>query len=134
MEAPLLFQETSYVSQRLTGRRTVITVGEGLAGGSAVAEVNRTAHYQQKVQAVAAAQRAGVLNDDLDPAKLVFLLIALVHGGSPYHSSSGCSGADADDPKERARRHAGFVQAAQHLASPQEKGAVADRIVPAYVT
>src|ERR1700746_916850 len=48
---------------------------EGLAGGPPADEINRTAHYQQKVKVFAAAQRDGVLDDGLDPAYLVFMLI-----------------------------------------------------------
>jgi hypothetical protein len=46
-------------SYRLTGGRTD--------------EVSRTAHYQRKAQIYAAAQRAGILDDDLEPAPLVFI-------------------------------------------------------------
>ncbi len=45
---------------------------EGLSDGLVVNEATRTAHYQRTVAMFAAAQRDGVLNDDLDPAKLVF--------------------------------------------------------------
>src|ERR1700722_15651307 len=45
---------------------------EGLAGGAA-----RPAHYRDKAGAYAAAQRAGILDEDLDPDHLVFLIIAL---------------------------------------------------------
>ena len=50
---------------------------EGLSGGPLADEANRTAHYRHKAQAYAAAQRAGVLDGDLDPEYLVFLIIAL---------------------------------------------------------
>src|SRR5580698_11381540 len=56
---------------------------EGLAGGPAADEINRTAHYQRKVQAFAAAQRDGLLDDDFDPAHLVFLIIALAAWWQP---------------------------------------------------
>src|SRR5690348_17092905 len=39
---------------------------EGLSGGVAD-EANRTAHYKKKAQAYAAAQREGVLDDELSP-------------------------------------------------------------------
>jgi AcrR family transcriptional regulator len=92
---------------------------EGLAGGRVPDEVHRTAHYQQKVQAVAAAQRAGVLDDDLDPAYLVFLMIALAAWWfSVPQVARMLTGADASDPTERARRRACVVRAAQRLALP----------------
>ena len=91
---------------------------EGLAGGPVADEVNRTAHYQDKVKAVAAAQRDGVLDDALDPAHLVFLLIALAAWWFAVPQLAHMlTGADPDHPKERARRRAGVVQAAQHLAA-----------------
>ncbi|AXC12146.1 hypothetical protein ACPOL_2840 [Acidisarcina polymorpha] len=50
---------------------------EGLAEGPAVNKAARTAPYQRTVAIFAEAQRDGTLNDDLHPAKLVFLLIGL---------------------------------------------------------
>src|ERR1700759_492193 len=50
---------------------------EGLAGGPVADEANRTAHYQAKKLAYAAAQREGVLDDAIEPDHLVFLIIAL---------------------------------------------------------
>jgi AcrR family transcriptional regulator len=92
---------------------------EGLAGGPAADEANRTAHYQRKVQAVAAAQRAGVLDDELDPAHLVFLLIALAAWWFTVPQLARMvTGADASDPAERARRRAWVVRAARRLARP----------------
>jgi AcrR family transcriptional regulator len=92
---------------------------EGLAGGPAADEANRTAHYQRKVQAVAAAQRDGVLDDALDPAHLVFLLIALAAWWFTVPQLARMvTGADASDPAERARRRAWVVGAARRLARP----------------
>jgi AcrR family transcriptional regulator len=92
---------------------------EGLAGGRVPDEVNRTAHYQHKVQAVAAAQRAGVLDDDLDPAHLVFLMIALAAWWfSVPQVARMLTGANASDPAEHGRRRACVVRAAQRLALP----------------
>ena len=92
---------------------------EGLAGGPVPDEANRTAHYQRKVQAVAAAQRDGVLDDDLDPAHLVFLLIALAAWWfSVPQLAHMLTGADPSDPAEHARRRACAVRAAQRLALP----------------
>lgn len=92
---------------------------EGLAGGPPADAVNRTRHYRAKVEAVAAAQRDGVLDDDLDPGHLVFLLIALA---ASWHFvpqlAHMITGADGADPAERARRRAFVVRAAQRLAVP----------------
>ena len=83
------------------------------------ASAPRTAHYQRKVQAVAAAQRDGLLDDDLDPAHLVFLLIALAAWWQavPQLARMLTGADDADDP-EHARRRACVVRAAQRLALP----------------
>jgi len=92
---------------------------EGLRGGPAADEVSRTGHYQQKVDAVAAAQRAGVLDDDLDPADLVFLVIALAAWWlSVPQLARMLTGADADGAGEHARRRACVVRAAERLALP----------------
>ncbi|HWC80516.1 MAG TPA: TetR family transcriptional regulator [Pseudonocardiaceae bacterium] len=92
---------------------------EGLAGGPPADEANRSRHYQDKVAKVAAAQREGVLDDDLDPAHLMFLLIALGAWWFSVPQLAGMlTGADPDDPAERARRRAGVVRAAQRLALP----------------
>lgn len=47
--------------------------------GPLAAEAERTAHYAQKVQAVAAAQGTGALTRDTDPARLMHAVIALVN-------------------------------------------------------
>jgi AcrR family transcriptional regulator len=94
---------------------------EGLSGGPAADELNRTTHYRQKVRAVAAAQREGVLDDGLDPAHLVFLLIALAAWWfSVPQLARMLTGADPDAPEERARRRAGVVEAARRLAAPRQ--------------
>jgi AcrR family transcriptional regulator len=93
---------------------------EGLVGGGIADEVNRTAHYQDKVQALAAAQRDGVLDDDLDPAHLVFLIIALAAWWLCVPQLAHMlTGAGATDPAERARRRAFVVRAAERLALPR---------------
>ena len=94
---------------------------EGLAGGPAADEINRTEHYQQKVKVFAAAQRDGVLDDGLDPAYVVFMLIALAAWWSSVPQLAWMlTGADPDDPAERARRRAFVVHAAQRLAAPAD--------------
>ena len=98
---------------------------EGLAGGPAADEINRTTHYQRKVQAFAAAQRDGLLDDDFDPAHLVFLIIALAAWWQAVpqlaRMITGADGTDPADPansEEHARRRASVVRAAQRLALP----------------
>jgi AcrR family transcriptional regulator len=92
---------------------------EGLTGGPPADEVNRTAHYRQKVEAVAAAQSAGMLDDELDPAHLMFMLIALAAWWlSVPQLAHMVTGAEASDPTEHARRRAFVVRAAQRLALP----------------
>ncbi len=97
---------------------------EGLAGGPAADEINRTAHCQRKVQAFAVAQRDGLLDDDLDPAHLVFLIIALAAWWQAVpRLARMLTGADDADPaqpdsQEHARRRATVVRAAQRLALP----------------
>jgi|SRR5450755_1790097 AcrR family transcriptional regulator len=92
---------------------------EGLAGGPVADEASRTAHYQRKAQAYAAAQRDGVLDDDLDPARLVFLIIGLAAWWfSVPQLARMLTGAGDDDPAEHARRRAFVVRAAERLALP----------------
>jgi AcrR family transcriptional regulator len=94
---------------------------EGLAGGRVTDAANRTEHYQHKVQVIADAQRDGVLDDDLDPAHLVFLITALAAWWFSVPQLAGMlTGADADDPGEHARRRACVVRAAQRLALPPQ--------------
>ncbi len=90
---------------------------EGLAGGPPADEIERAKHYRAKVESVAAAQRDGLLAGDLDPGHLVFLLIALA---ASWHFvpqlAHLITGADGDDPGERARRREFVVRAAGRLA------------------
>ncbi|RAG86152.1 TetR/AcrR family transcriptional regulator [Streptacidiphilus pinicola] len=53
--------------------------GPGFGSGEPLAaESERLAHYAEKVGAIAAAQRAEALTDELDPGRLMFAVIALV--------------------------------------------------------
>lgn len=93
---------------------------EGLSGGPVTDEVNRTAHYRHKTQAYAAAQRAGILHDDLDPDHLVFLIIALAAWWiSAPQLARMLTGSDDNDPAEHARRRASVVHAAERLVRPR---------------
>ena len=92
---------------------------EHLSGGPAADEANRTAHYKSKAQAYAAAQDQGILDGDLDPAHLVFLIIALnAWWFSAPQLARMLTGADDQDPAEHARRRASVVTAARRLALP----------------
>ncbi len=92
---------------------------ESLSEGPAVNEVARVAHYQRTVAMFAEAQRDGILNDDLDPAKLVFLLIGLAAWWFAVPQLSRMvTGSAGSALRERSRRRACVVRAAQHLASP----------------
>jgi len=93
---------------------------EALADGPAVNEAARTAHYQRTVAMFAEAQRDGILNDDIDPAKLVFLLIGLAAWWFAVPQLSRMvTGSDGNASTERNRRRACVVSAAKHLASPR---------------
>ncbi len=91
---------------------------EGLSEGPAVNEAARTAHYQRTVAMFADAQRDGILNDDLDPAKLVFLLIGLAAWWFAVPQLARMvTGSDGHISAERSQRRACVVSAAQHLAT-----------------
>jgi AcrR family transcriptional regulator len=98
-----------------------LVLWEGLSDTGRVAdEIARTELYTRKAAAVAAAQRAGLIDDTIDPAHLVFLVIAL----SSYWSAAPqiarmLSGSDAQDDTEAARRRAAVVHAARQLAAPR---------------
>ena len=92
---------------------------EGLAGVSVPADGPRSAHYREKTRAVSAAQDAGLLDDDLDPDHLMFLIIALAAWWAAVPQFAGAfTGTKTDDPAEHARRRASVVRAAQRLALP----------------
>jgi len=97
---------------------------EGLAGVPVADTANRTAHYKDKAQAYAAAQRAGVLDGDVDPEHLVFMIIGLAAwwAAAPQVARM-LTGADDSDPAEHARRRARVVRAAERLARPGKPGA-----------
>lgn len=92
---------------------------EGLQGGPPVDAQGRTAHYREKVARFAAAQREGRLDADLDPAHLVFALIALAAWWQTVPQlAEMVTGAAPDDLRERDRRRRFVVDAARRLASP----------------
>jgi AcrR family transcriptional regulator len=92
---------------------------EGLQPGPPAQAVARTEHYREKVARVAAAQRDGVLDGGLDPAHLLFALIALAAWWQTVPQlAEMITGAGRGDQDERARRRRFVVEAARRLAAP----------------
>ncbi len=93
---------------------------EGLQPGPPAQEVSRSAHYREKVERFARAQREGVLDDGLSAAHLTFALIALAAWWQTVPQLARMiTRADPDDAAERARRRAFVVEAARRLAAPR---------------
>lgn len=91
---------------------------EGLMRAPAADVERRTAHYREKVERFAAAQREGLLDGGLDAAHLVFALIALAAWWQTVPQLAGMiTGADGGNADERARRRAFVVEAARRLGS-----------------
>lgn len=91
---------------------------EGLTRGPAAAAAQRSAHYRAKVERFAHAQRDGVLHAGLDPAHMVFALIALAAWWQTVPQlAEMITGASGDDAEERVRRRAFVVAAARRLAA-----------------
>ncbi len=93
---------------------------EGLAGGPVADQANRSAHYKDKARAYAAAQRDGVLDSELAPEHLVFMIIGLAAwwAAAPQLALMLTDAGDGD-PAEHARRRASVVRAAERLARPR---------------
>jgi AcrR family transcriptional regulator len=93
---------------------------EGLMGGAPAAAAERSAHYREKVERFAAAQRSGALDPTLDAAHIVFTLIALAAWWQTVPQLAGMiTGAAQDDLEERARRRAFVVELARRMAAPK---------------
>jgi AcrR family transcriptional regulator len=97
---------------------------EGLAtaaGGPIADQLNRTAHYKDKIRTYASAQREGVLDSDLSPEHLVFLIIGLAAWWFSVPQLARML-TDAEDAEagEHERRRASVVRAAERLARPRE--------------
>lgn len=91
---------------------------EGLTRGPAADATRRSAHYREKVERFAQAQRDGVLDASLDPAHLVFALIALAAWWQTVPQlAEMITGASGDDAAERDRRRAFVVEAARRLVA-----------------
>jgi AcrR family transcriptional regulator len=94
---------------------------EGLGQGRPPARAaERTKHYREKVERFAQAQRDGRLDTTLDPAHLVFALIALAAWWQTVPQlAEMITGSPGDDETERRRRREFVVEAARRLASPR---------------
>ena len=92
---------------------------EGLQAGPPAHAAVRTTHYREKVARFAAAQRDGRLDPEIDPAHLVFALIALAAWWQTVPQlAEMITGAAPDDLQERAARRRFVVEAARRIASP----------------
>jgi AcrR family transcriptional regulator len=87
---------------------------EGLQEGQPADPDGRTSHYRDKVDRFAAAQRDGLLDSTLDPAHLVFALIALAAWWQTVPQlAEMITGAGSDDHEETAERRQFVVEAAR---------------------
>jgi hypothetical protein len=93
---------------------------QGLADTGATPDGPIRDALQSKVETVAAAQRDGLIDNAIDPAYLVFLLLALTSWWSAApQTARALTRASPTDPGERARRRAAVVDAAMRLAKRQ---------------
>jgi AcrR family transcriptional regulator len=91
---------------------------EGLQLGPPAHVAVRTRHYREKVARFASAQQEGLLDPDIDPAHLVFALIALAAWWQTVPQlAEMITGAGPDDHQERAARRRFVVEAAKRMAS-----------------
>ena len=99
---------------------TRLLLWEGLGRAPAVNEAGRTERYQRTVAMVAEAQHRVVLNADLEPAKLLFLLIALAAWWFAVPQLARMiTGVEGSNVQELRQRRLCVVRAAQHLALPR---------------
>lgn len=92
---------------------------EGLQAGPPAHAAVRTTHYREKVARFTAAQRDRLLDPEIDPAHLVFALIALAAWWQTVPQlAEMITGAAPDDLPERAARRRFVVEAARRIASP----------------
>lgn len=91
---------------------------EGLDRAPAADVERRSTHYREKVERFALAQREGLLDDGVDPAHLVFALIALAAWWQTVPQLvQMITGASAEDTTERDHRRAFVVEAARRLST-----------------
>ena len=89
---------------------------EALRGAPPVNATARVEHYSRKVAATAQAQRDGSIDSGIDAGHLMFMIIGLAAWWfSVPQLATMMTGAEADDPDERARRRAFVVEAARRL-------------------
>jgi len=98
--------------------RLVLWEGLSLAD-RVVDERERSTLYAAKAEAVAVAQRAGLINDRIPAPDFVFMLIGLSSYWMAAPQIARMLGADDGDPAaEPARRRAAVVEAALRMAAP----------------
>ena len=90
---------------------------EGLRGGPPADAIGRRAHYQDKIEQFRSAQRDGALDAALDPAHLVFALIALAAWWQTVPQLAELITGASPDDEERARRRQFVVEAARRLCA-----------------
>jgi len=91
---------------------------EGLTRDPPARAEQRAAHYRHKVDNFAEAQRDGVLDPTVDPAHLMFALIALAAWWQTVPQlAEMITGTNADDRLERGKRRAFVVDAARRMAN-----------------
>ncbi|MFJ6572261.1 TetR family transcriptional regulator [Streptomyces sp. NPDC091292] len=98
-----------------------LVLWEGLADTGGVRdEAARTDLYTGKTRAVEAAQKAGLVDDSVAPAHLVFLLISLAGNWSAVPQMARMlSAEDAGARDSRAHRRDAVMQAARQIAAPR---------------
>ncbi|MDV6260591.1 TetR family transcriptional regulator [Rhodococcoides yunnanense] len=91
---------------------------EGLQPGPPAHTEVRTTHYREKVARFADAQRHGLIDPEIDPAHLVFALIALAAWWQTVPQlAEMITGAGPHDQQARAARRRFVVEAARRIAS-----------------
>jgi AcrR family transcriptional regulator len=116
------FAGRTFDYQRAHPELARLVLWEGLSDTGGVAdEIARTELYAGKAAAMAAAQRAGLIDDTIGPGRLVFLIIALSsHWSAAPQIARMLSGGDAGDADEAAPRRAAVVPAARRLVAPRD--------------
>jgi AcrR family transcriptional regulator len=77
-----------------------------------------TAHYRQKVEVFAQAQRNGIVDSDIDPALLMFSLIALAAWWQTAPRLAQMITGARPSARERKRRRDFVAEAARRIAQP----------------
>ncbi|OZF37742.1 TetR family transcriptional regulator [Rhodococcus sp. 14-2483-1-1] len=91
---------------------------EGLQPGPPAHAEVRTTHYREKVARFADAQRHGLIDSEIDPAYLVFALIALAAWWQTVPQlAEMITGAGPHEEQARAARRHFVVEAARRIAS-----------------